>query len=240
MKPLKTVAIAMMVFTGLLMATTARATITSYSSAATFDAAMTANSGVSGTTTTAFNGISSGSLVNFVGGTIGFSSGSSTGNNSYQFDCGSCGSYQAQTAVASPYTGYFLMSFGSTSETFHFTSPVYGFSFDGGLVWDYSTRGQSAGSLTFTIGGSSDTVNFSNVMTYFEGSYYAKTGQPIEYMGFSSDTPFTSATITDPVAGFSAQNITVATAIAVSNSTTTIPEPPSFPLLIVGGGWGTI
>jgi hypothetical protein len=229
-KTLKTTLSALAIAAGLFASAGAQATITTYSSATAFDAAMT------GLTTTSYA----------TAGTTGFPSGYSSlngtapnqyaiyGTNPIAFSGGSFSGTSMRIAnnsniFAPNLVGYVLVSIsGSGTEQINFNSPVYGFAMDAGAEANWG--GIVSPYLSFSFAGSSATVGFSN---WFNTS--PNYGAPA-FVGFSSDTAFSVVNITDPSNGFATQDITIATGAAktISAATTTVPEPASIALLMLG------
>ena len=243
---LKKVKIALLGFaavTALFTASVSEAGISMYTTSSAFDAAMT---GLTLTTTSYAND-----------GASGFPPGyqSVTGSSPYQQ------AYYGTASIAFAGGGFslpngYLMNnvttFGSTgvnpygandfvsnwmtntgSETINFTTPVTGFSLDGGVLANLSEQ-SGAASLGFSLGGYEAIFSMPNVLTAVSGGKWSSTGQPLSFMGISSDTPFTSITINDSQGNFSTADITIATTSAVTSaSTTAVPAPGSIALLLL-------
>jgi hypothetical protein len=248
-KTLKTLLASLLISAGVLASSGAGASVTTYSSVTAFDAAMT------GLTTTSYVNDGSG------GAPPGYSSVSGTSPNQWfyystkpiafnggdfqmgaGYDWNNVSLFGVSSANAYGSSNYVANWAAPGIDTINFSSPVYGFALNGGVMVNAisgSGYAQTPASLGFTFGGSSATVNFADVMTYLNSSSnWTSTGQPLQFMGFSSSTPFTSVSVSDPYGGFSTQNITIATGTAQtvsSATTTTVPEPGSIVLLMLGG-----
>jgi hypothetical protein len=241
-KTLKTTLSALAVAAGLAASAGAQATITTYSSASAFDAAMTGLTTTNYATYVAPSGYSmrysGGGTTSYNYGTapIAFNGGSFIFGNGYDwnnvamFGGASYNVYGASNFVANWY--------GTGNDTINFSSPIYGFALNGGGLGAPAPGGQQAAeTLGFAFGGATATIALPNALTYVNSGtgQWTSTGQPLTYMAFSSDTPFTSVSITDPFGTFSTQSITIATGAAQTvSATSTVPEPGSIALLMLG------
>ena len=224
----------------LCTASVSKASVTTYSSAAAFDAAMNGDMAV--LSSTSYSGLTTGANgFPFVGGISG-----STGNA-----VGTYPTYQYSTDV--PFTGgtlaglqnvnvygygfnntsfpgSFLGNEGNGSSfSLNFANPVYGFAIDFGLFHNF--YGIPSPILSFSFAGGSVTATLPGYMSN-------NPSIPVTYEGFGSDTPFTSVAIVDSSQSFSMSDITVATASQQTSSTTTsVPSPASILLLAAGSLW---
>ena len=97
-----------------------------------------------------------------------------------------------------------------------FSTPIYGFAADIGTLFNW---GGSALTETFTFGpGYSESVTFSIIL--------ASSSNPLIFVGYTSDTSFTSIAIDDPTNGLVIGDFTFAS----SNAPAAVPGP------IVGAG----
>jgi hypothetical protein len=237
MKTLKTSLVASI----LLLSSAAQASITSYTSSAAFDAAL---SGLSSTSyaAAATTGFPSGSTGVYGSGATAYAS---YGANPIGFNGGSilmpAGYIWSNPAIfGNPSANAFgttdyAVNWGlttSTMVTLNFSTPVYGFYIDGGVLMNSSTGGTGPTNLVFTIGTDTSTVNLSDVMM---SNSFVSTGQPITFMGFSAPIQFSSVAIANPQGNLAIQDITVATSLgATSASSLSVPEPSTLALLAAG------
>ena len=236
--------------TGVLCAASvSEAGVTSYSSAAAFDAAMTgltttsyANDGASGFPSgyTSLFGSYPNQYAAYGSNPVPFAGGTVTLPNAYIWS--NLATFGASSPASNNAYGSndFLLNWTTPgTETFTFSSPIYGFAMNGGGFVKNSGTGtfpDSPLALTFNFSGQSQTIGFSQPMVYDSGQWVS-TNEPLTYMAFSSTTPFSSMTVTDTGGGFSTQDITLATGMASSisvSSTAPIPIPASLPLLLLG------
>jgi hypothetical protein len=213
---------------GLLASAGAQATIATYSSSTAFSSDLT------NITTTNYQN----AALNGSGGTtIGFSGGSFVGsylditNNTSTTNAGG-------TDLVG---NFFFDGSGAGTLQINFTNPIYGFAL--------SNYGMNSGSKTatpsvvFAYGSGAATVVLPGYLSYFNSGTgaFAPNASP-SYEGFASMTPFNSATITVPNGNLVVQSISIATGLSstvlsagslVSGST--VPEPGSIALLMLGG-----
>ena len=252
---LQNILLGLAIASALCTASVSEASVTSYSSAAAFDAAMTgltttsyANDGTGGFPSgyTSVYGASPNEGVGYGTKPIPFTGGSVALPNAYiwntvaMFGAGS-------SAVNNAYgSNDFLLNWITPgTETFTFSSPIYGFAMNGGGFVNNLGNGtypDSPLALTFNFSGQSQTVSFSQPMVYLisSGVGWASTNEPLTYMAFSSTTPFSSMTVTDTSGGFSTQDITIASGITSTTSTSTSPAPIPRSALLMALGLGLI
>jgi hypothetical protein len=116
---------------------------------------------------------------------------------------------------------------GTGGMTITFSTPIYGFAADIGIQNNWG--GASALTEAFTFGpGSSALVTFSNVL--------ANSSNPLIFVGYTSDTSFTSIAINDPTDGLAIGDFTFASSLTPA----AVPGPiagAGLPgLLLAGGG----
>ncbi len=97
-----------------------------------------------------------------------------------------------------------------------FANPVYGFAMDLGTIYNW---GGGPLQLTFNFAGSSETINLPGEL-YNSG--------PLTFSGFTSDSAFSSISISDPTNGLAIDNFTFA------STANNVPEPGSLALLGFG------
>jgi hypothetical protein len=224
----------------------ANASIMTYSSASSFDSALT------GLTTTNYaptgsepaGYYSSSTLMGAAGysynSTVNFNGGNFSGSTNWQL---SNNTYFWGVATATSFPGNFLYNRqGGTALAINFTSPVYGFAIDFGIQYDWNTPIGIPG-LTVTMNGTPISVTTPGYMATWN-SGWVSTGVPVSYEGFASSTPFTTVAIYDSSKGFSVSDITIASGVAggtlsggtlVQVQTSQVPEPGSIALLMFGG-----
>jgi hypothetical protein len=209
-KTLKTTLSALAVAAGLFASAGAQATITTYSSATAFDAAITSE-----TTTSWVGGGSSVPLTS----PVPFAGGNFSGSSNFYL-------FVANQITAMP-KGFLGNNAGGSLLSINFSNPVYGFALNYGLINNWSGT-SNPNFLSFTIGG----TTFSETLPYLgqPGQIYAS------YVGFTSDTAFSSVSISDPSQSFATTSIAVASGLTISSSTISpVPEPGSIALLMLGG-----
>ncbi len=128
------------------------------------------------------------------------------------------------------YSGYNGPSYlnnngGSSTVNIAFAAPVTAFAMDFGSIFNWG----GAGSLseTFTFAGFSQTVNLAQVLTNGHGA-------STNFIGFKSDTAFSSITITDPTQGLAITDLKYHAAPVETAAAATVPEPGSLALLGLG------
>ena len=226
------------------MTSVSQASMMTYTSASSFDSAMTGLV----TTSYAANGSepSGYSGVGSTGGATGyyydsvpvtFNGGQFAGSTTFEI---SNNTFFWGNTTASPFTGNFLYNRrGGTALTINFNNPVYGFALDFALQQNWNGSVGYPG-LTVTYAGSPVDVSVPGYTTTYVYPGWVATGVPASYEGFASSTPFTSVSIYDPSMGFSTSDITVASGIngstltggtLVASTTAPIPSPGTLVLL---------
>ena len=118
-----------------------------------------------------------------------------------------------------PFTSNYLNNNAVGSQiNVNFVNPVYGFAMDLGTIYNW---GGGPLQLTFNFAGSSETINLPGVLNNH--------GAPLSFSGFTSDSAFSSISISDPTNGLAIDNFTFASAAPV-------PEPETYAMLLAGLG----
>jgi hypothetical protein len=102
-----------------------------------------------------------------------------------------------------------------------FSTPVYGFAADIGSVFNWGSTNDPT--ITFTFAGGSESFTLPN--------YLFGTANTLNFVGFTSDTPFSSVSISDPTYGLAIDNFEVATGLTVAGA---VPEPSTWAMMILG------
>jgi hypothetical protein len=184
----------------------AQATVMTYSNTAAFDAA---------TTSQVTNGFSAGGNEDITLGSPG-----STTVGDVTLDATSGTTYIIGTSFVNTYGADFFSAQNASSHeaiTFSFSTPVDAFAFDYG---SYNDRGDNL-QLALSSG---NTINLT----------LPGTPGTAEFIGLTSDTGITSASLTDQGTGDVLDVISVTTADLARTSA--VPEPSSLPMLLAGLG----
>jgi PEP-CTERM motif len=100
-----------------------------------------------------------------------------------------------------------------------FASPVYGFAADIGSVYNWG--GTSDPTITFNFASGSGSFTLPN--------YLISSNNTLNFIGFTSSSPFTTITINDPTSGLAIDNFTSATGLQSA-----VPEPSTWAMLLLG------
>jgi hypothetical protein len=186
------------------------ATITNYGSQAVFDAA------AANETFGNFEAFSTNPIDNPIGYSLTTNGATFTGPGARLFMIGPA--LYNTTGVPHPFLNN---NDGAGGIVITFASPVYGFSVSAGILADFA----NSSSLTETF----DFAGTSNAVTFPADLLDSNT--PLTFVGFSSNTPFTSVSIVDPASGLALENFAYTTAPMSSSS---VPEPATLALLGFG------
>jgi hypothetical protein len=99
-----------------------------------------------------------------------------------------------------------------------FTHPVYGFALDVGVFYNWAHNDPT---ITFIFAGGSRSITIPEQLI--------NTDATLQFVGFTSDTPFLSITIDDPTHGLVIDNFTFATGLQSA-----VPEPSTWAMMILG------
>lgn len=210
MKAIQTFAAA--VLSSLFSLSALASTITVYTDPAQYSAATTGNTSLNfAGSVFSWGGIFKGSSFTKQGVTF------SEGNNRlYIFRPG----YYGDIAGAN----YLNNNGGSDTVTIDFAAPISAFAMNFGTVYNFGSA--PALTETFHFAGASDTVTLPNWMAHGKAA-------PI-FMGYSSDTPFTSIRIHDPSRGLAIIDMMFTSFPVVNEAVAPVPEPASLALLALG------
>ena len=113
---------------------------------------------------------------------------------------------------------------GSDTVTIDFAAPVLSFAMNFGTVYNWGHAPQL--SETFAFAGQSQSVTLPGQLAY--------RGAGMSFIGFSSDTPFSSIRISDPTHGLAILDLMYVAAPAGGDIVAEVPEPASLGLLALG------